>query len=118
MTRSLMKWFALIAIALTSPAFAGPFVISAPTTDTTVSQCGVYLDAAAKVVIPLTAITGGAACKFDISSIAPGAHTVQMSFMTPNDPIWGALEGAKSSPLAFTRPTPPSTAPGGLGLIP
>lgn len=119
MTKSLMKWFAFCAIALTSNAFAGPFVVSDPLASGTTS-CGVFLDAAGKVtiaVVPATAPAVGNICKFDVSGVSTGSHTIQMTAIAVNDPVWGSQESAKSSPLVFVRPGTPA-APTGLLLTP
>jgi hypothetical protein len=56
-------------------------------------------------------------CSFDVSTVTPGTHTISMTAIAVNDPVWGSTESAKSSPLTFTRPTPPA-APTGLNLLP
>ena len=104
-------------LLIPSIAVAAPFVTTDPTPLTAVTQCGVYLDSAAKVTIPVTAATGGSICKFDAANVSTGNHSIQMTFITVNDPIWGSLESAKSVPLSFTRPSVPP-APTGLGLTP
>lgn len=107
----------LLVLALFSPiAFAAPFVVTNPLDASTVS-CGVFLDTAAKVTIPITAVTGGNICKFDIGTVSTGSHIIAMSAIAVNDPIWGSQESAKSVPLSFTRPGPPAV-PTGLILQP
>ena len=98
------------------PAFAAPFVVSDSLTPG-VTQCGVFMDAAPKVTIPVTAVTGGNICKHDIAAVSIGSHTVRMTAITVNDPIWGSQESVQSSPLTFVRPAVPS-APAGLQLAP
>jgi hypothetical protein len=107
----------LLSLGLFVPSLvvAAPFVTTDPTSVTGITQCGVYLDFAAKVTIPVTAVTGGNICKFDVANVSTGNHSIQMTFITVNDPIWGSLESAKSLPLSFTRPSVP-VAPSGLGL--
>ena len=109
---------ALLAIVLLAalPVWAAPFLVSDVLT-AGVTQCGVYLDAQAKVTIPVTAVTGGNICKHDLSGISSGAHSVQFTAITVNDPIWGSQESAKSLPLSFSRPGLPA-APAGLVLQP
>ena len=99
-----------------SLAYAAPSIVSdlvAPGT----AQCGVYVDAQPKVTVPVTAITGGVICKFDVATISTGSHSVQMTAIAVNDPVWGSQESGKSVPLTFVRPAQP-TVPVGLVLVP
>lgn len=112
-----MKRLLLISLFCCAPAHAvGPFVASDILVPG-VSQCGVFMDAAPKVTIPVIAVTGGNICKLDISGLPPGAHSVTMTAIAVNDPIYGSQESPPSLPLAFTKPSPPA-APTGLKLIP
>ncbi len=115
-----MKLFASIVLMfISSQVWGAPFVVSDPLT-TGVTQCGVFLDAAAKVTIPVTAVTmpvAGNICKVDVGGVSAGNHTVSMTAITVNDPIWGSQESPQSSPLAFTKPAVP-TVPSGLRLTP
>lgn len=97
-------------------ASAAPFVITDPV-DPATTQCGVFLDAAAKQVIPVTVSGTSKICKYDLATLASGSHTVQMTAITVNDPVWGSRESAKSTPLAFTKPDVPAP-PASLGLSP
>ena len=103
----------LVAAPLT--ASAAPFVVSDPL-DPRATNCGILMDAAPKVVIPVVAEAGGNICKFDLAGISNGSHTVKMTAIA-NDPIWGSQESAESVPLSFVRPAAPSV-PGGLELQP
>lgn len=100
----------ILAAGFAVSANAAPFVEA--TVVTGVANCGVYLDAAAKVTIPATALK----CRFDVGSVTAGAHSVKMTAITADDPIWGALESAQSAPLNFTRPAA-ATTPSGLVLV-
>ena len=111
-----MKRALALALFLSTPVFAAPFVVS-DIVAAGVTQCGIYMDAAPKVTIPVTAATGGNICKHDLSGISSGAHSVQFTAITVNDPIWGSQESAKSLPLSFSRPALPA-APAGLVLQP
>ena len=111
-----MKKLLAILALFAGTAQAAPFVIS-DLLETGVVQCGVFLDAAAKVTIPVTAVTGGNICKFDVGAISNGSHTIQMTAITVNDPVWGSQESARSSPLTFVRPAP-TAAPATLRLAP
>jgi hypothetical protein len=78
-----------------------------------VTSCGVYLDVNAKVVITSVSNT----CTYDVSGVSPGTHSIAMTAITANDPIWGTQESVKSATLSFTRPAP-AAAPSGLQLVP
>ncbi len=113
-----MKRF-LLLVLISSPAFAAPHVVS-DVLQTGVSQCGVFLDANAKVVspvVPAPAPAVGNICSFDVSGVSPGSHTISMTSITVNDPVWGSLESAKSPLLSFVRPSAP-TVPSGLQILP
>src|SRR5258706_8277685 len=115
-----MKLFVIVALMLASSlAVAAPFVVSDPLA-TGVTQCGVFLDAAPKVTVPVTAVTtpvAGNICKVDVGAVSTGNHTISLTAITVNDPVWGSQESPRSLPLAFTRPAVP-TAPTGLILSP
>lgn len=103
---------ALLLLLFSVGASASPFVVADVVTG--VAQCGVVLDGAAKVLIPST----GTTCKYDLTAALPvGPHTVTMTALTVNDPVWGTQESGASSPLAFTKPGTPA-APSGLQLSP
>lgn len=109
----------ILAAALAVAAFsahASPFLVSDPYSGTippgATLSCGIYMDAAAKVVSP----TVGSACHYDIATLAPGQHTVTATFILV-DPVQGTLESAQSTPLAFTRLAAP-TAPANVKLAP
>ena len=110
----------LVLLAFVSlPAFGAPSVVSGVLT-TGVSQCGVFLDTSAKVTVPVTAVTTptpGNICQFDVSTVSPGPHSISMTAITVNDPVWGSQESVKSVPFAFVRPAAPS-APASLQLVP
>lgn len=106
----------LAILLLPSLSYANPFVVSDPL-PAGVTQCGVFLDALAKTTVPVTAVSGGNICKVDIGNVTVGSHTISLTSITVNDPIWGSLESAKSAPLSFTRPGVPN-APTGLVLQP
>lgn len=108
MTRKLL---AALLLSLPLAVQAAPFVEA--TVVSGVANCGVYLDAAAKVIVPAT----GLKCRYDLASVATGTHSVTMTAITANDPIWGTLESVQSAPLNFTRPAAGS-APSGLVLVP
>src|SRR5258706_10891592 len=114
-----MRLAATIVLMLVSAlALGAPFVVSDPLVAGV--QCGIFLDAAPKVTIPVTAVTTpvpGNICKFDIGGVSAGNHTISMTAITVNDPIWGSQESVKSTPLLFTRPAVP-TAPTNLQLTP
>lgn len=87
--------------------------------DPGVTSCGVFLDAAPKVTIPVTAPVPPATqakCRFDVQAVSTGAHNVRMTAIR-DDPIWGTLESAQSPPFAFAKPSAPSV-PASPALVP
>lgn len=109
-----LLFVAILGLAFAQPAFADPFVITDPL-PAGVVQCGVFLDSAAKITIPVTPITlpiPGNICAFDIVSVPPGSHTISMTSITVNDPVFGSKESAKSVPLVFPVPGIPPTPTG------
>ena len=113
-----MKRLLYLMAFLPFSVFSAPHVVS-DVLQTGVSQCGVFLDANAKVtspVVPAPSPAVGNICSFDVSTVIPGSHTISMTAIL-NDPVWGSQESAKSTPLTFTRPTPPAV-PTGLNLQP
>ncbi len=106
-----MRALAIFALLAASVANAQPFLVADVTSG--VTSCGVYMDAAPKV----TVAASGTQCKYDVAGIAAGSHTVKMTAITANDPIWGTQESAPSAPFTFARPATPA-APTGLVLSP
>jgi hypothetical protein len=109
------KILLLVLTLLSTSALAAPFVVSDPL-DPTATHCGVLMDAAAKVLIPVTAAAGWNICKHDLVGISNGSHAVRMTAIA-NDPVWGSQESVESSPLSFVKPGQPAT-PGLLRLQP
>lgn len=113
----------VVLMLISSLAWGAPFVISNPVAPqaTTPLQCGIFLDAAPKAVIPATVVAtpAGTICKFDVAAVPVGQHTITMTVITTNDPKYGSQESLQSPPLAFSLPWPtPLVAPGGLQLTP
>ena len=71
-----------------------------------VTLCGVYLDTAVRVISPVVAGTGGNICKYDLAGIPAGPHSISMTAIAVNDPVWGNQESAQSIPLAFDVQAP------------
>ena len=110
------KLFALLLIPSISQAVS---VTSAPYPAASSPQpthCGVFVDSAAKVEIPITIDATGKYCKYDISTISTGSHTIKMTHIA-KDTVWGNLESTESNPLVLVRPGAPST-PTGLSAYP
>ena len=91
------------SLVLSAAAFAQPFVVADVVAG--VSQCGVYLNAAPKVTVPASSLL----CKYDISGVSVGSHTIRMTAISVADPIWGTQESVQSAALNFTRPAVPVT---------
>ena len=115
-----MKWSAsFVLMLISSLAWGAPFVVSDPVT-AGVTQCGVFLDGSPKLTIPVTAVTlpvAGNICKVDVGGVSTGSHTISLTTITVNDPVWGSQESVKSPALNFTRPGVP-ISPSGLTLSP
>jgi len=111
-----MKRILTLLAFVSLPAF-GANVITDPLT-AGVTNCGVFLDANAKVTIPVTPITSpvGNICKFDVSTVSAGTHTITMTAIIV-DPVFGTKESPQSLPLSFTVPATPA-APANLRLTP
>ena len=105
-----MKWLLLILALCVAPAFSAPFVVADVVSG--VTDCGVFLDGGAKVVIPAT----GTECRFDVANVSNGQHSITMTAIG-NQSLWGGEESAPSSPFVFVRPAPP-TVPATLRLEP
>jgi hypothetical protein len=72
-----------------------------------VTHCGMVLDGAPKVTAPVVAGTPKT-CKFSVSSVNAGPHTVTLTAIVI-DPVWGNQESAPSTPFLFTKPATPVT---------
>lgn len=103
----------MLALALIATSAQGASVVA--DTVAGVTSCGVYLDAQAKQTVPVITTTTPPQCKFDVSTVTAGAHTITMTAISTNDPTWGSQESPKSSPFAFTRPAS-QAAPSNLRL--
>jgi len=115
-----MKWVLLSCVVFWLCIYAAvshtaPYVISDPTTQS-VAACGIVIDSAAKVESPVATVAGGKICKYDVSGLTTGQHTITATFIG-NDPVWGRLESVPSLPLVLSRPGTP-TSPGGLAISP
>ena len=107
-----------ILFAMAATVSAAPFVVTDPTTETTVTHCAWYLDSQPRQLVAAPKdSSGNPYCKIDMSGTAKGSHTIAAAFVI-QDTIWGEQEGPKSVPLAFERPGAPSTAPSMLILVP
>jgi hypothetical protein len=92
-------------------AMAAPFLQA--TVVSGVTSCGVFLDAAPKVVVSAS----GGTCKYDVSGVSNGSHTATMTAIASADPVWGTQESAPTPPFVFVRPGVPSS-PSTLTLVP
>lgn len=104
-----LLFFALLLFA--SSAIANPFAQASVATG--VASCNFSLDGGAKVNVTATA----GLCKLDMASTTVGSHSLTVTAVATNDPIWGSQETAPSAPLAFVRPASPAV-PTGLQLVP
>lgn len=107
--------FLLLFLPFAASVSASPFLVSDPTLQT-VTHCAVYVDGGAKTESPVVHSTQGYACRHDLAGIKPGSHTVIAAFVN-KDPVWGDIEGEKSTPFLFDAPASPS-APVNIRLTP
>lgn len=107
----------LVALLLCPAAtIASPFIVTDPV-DSRTTHCGVFVDAFPKQTIAVTLEGVNKTCKHDLAGITDGVHTVRITAIVANDPIWGSQESPQSAPLQFVKPaTPP--APSGARLSP
>lgn len=111
-----MKRLAMLVLLSSLPSLAANVEANV---DPGVTSCGVFLDAAPKVTIAVTAPVPPATqakCRFDVQGVSTGAHNVRMTAIR-DDPIWGLLESAQSPPFAFAKPSAPSV-PASPALVP
>lgn len=97
-----------LALLLSDSLAAAPFVISdAYTAGVKPTHCGLLLNSAAKVDVPVALdAAGNPYCRFDIGTVGTGAHVVKATAVLL-DAVWGRLESAESLPLSFSRPAAP-----------
>lgn len=108
--------FAFLLLVAVS-AQSAPFVVSDSTMQT-VTHCGLLLDSAAKLDVPVVTVTDGKICKFDLSAVTAGVHSIKATFVNI-DPVWGRSESVASVPFTFTRPASTmGESPAGLVIIP
>ena len=111
----------LFILGLLSPmAMAAPFIVSDPYPATAVQPqtCQMDLDGAVKPAVAVAKNASNLAyCKFDITGITAGSHTVKAKALA-SDPVWGALESVWSVPFTFTKPNGTTDVPTGLKLSP
>jgi spore coat protein U-like protein len=105
-----------IMLALSFSLSAAPFVQSEATTQA-VTSCLVTLDSAAPVTAPIVDVTGGKACKLDLSGIGFGSHTLTAKYVI-TDAIWGNAESPLSAPFTFIKPDLTIQPPNGWFLLP
>lgn len=72
---------------------------------TVAGSCDIYVDALPKVNAPTVLVGSIHTCKYDITSLAVGAHTLTCAAVSvAADPTWGAQTSAKASPaLPYTK---------------
>jgi hypothetical protein len=66
-----------------------------------VTQCGFYVDSATRVTLPVVPTADGNICMMNIDGIGAGMHTVVVTAISVDDPVWGSQESLPSSPLTL-----------------
>lgn len=111
------RLFALAILFLLPLSAASAQFVYGDTQLTLPGQCGVFLDAIPKVTIATTLVGTIHTCKYDVSTVANGSHSIKFTAIGANDPVWGSQESVQSAPFAFVRPASP-IAPSNLRLGP
>ena len=115
----LLLFIIILLMVWASRSMAAPFAVSDPYPAASTpkpTHCGVYLDTAAKVEIPVTVDATGTYCKIDLSAWTVGTHTLKATHIIKNTG-WSDVESGYSGPLVQSRPGIPS-APSGITLVP
>lgn len=112
-----MRRVIYLALFVSFPAASQAVNLYADTALTAPGSCGIYLDAAAKVVVPTVLVGTVHTCKYDVTGVSNGAHTAKITAIATSDPVWGSQESAQSAPFPFVKPAIPS-APTSLRLGP
>ena len=112
---SVVLW--IIIVLILSVAYSSPYAVSDPTPQV-VKSCGIQLDSNVKMDVDVEVVTGGKRCKYDLTTVSAGQHTIKATFVNI-DPMWGRSESVFSAPLTFTRPVASvPVAPTGIVLTP
>jgi hypothetical protein len=96
--------------ALIALAFATSVQAQAPhlygNVEDVVTHCGMVLDGAPKITAPIVPGTPKQ-CKFSVSAVSVGPHTVTLTAIIMDPAGWVTEESAPSAPFLFTRPATP-----------
>lgn len=95
----------IMALALLFPLSALAAKVVSDPVDPRVTHCGVVLNTAAKVLVPVTVSGANKICSYDVSNVSEGSHMISMTAIW-NDPILGHLESTESVPLFFRKSGP------------
>lgn len=87
---------AVLLFAVAFQALAANLVTDPAPASTSATHCGFYIDGGARQDVAVISDASGKWCKKDISALAPGAHSAQVSFVLV-DAVWGNSEGPKST---------------------
>lgn len=107
---------ALAAAVFAAAVTAAPFVVSDPVHPST-THCGVTLNAAPKVIVPVNVTGTVKTCQYDLANLASGSHSITMTAIVEKTATNTGAESAQSPPLAFSKPAAPAV-PAGLALSP
>lgn len=113
MKRAILFFSFVFVHAITA---AAPFVVTDPV-DPATTHCGVLLNVAPKLIVPVTTAGGVKNCRYDLATLASGSHTITMTAIVEKTANNTGAESAPSSPLAFSKPGVPAV-PAGLALSP
>lgn len=99
------RFIALLTFACAASAQAAPHLYG--TVQDGVTHCGVVIDGAPKVTVPVIQGSTPLTCRLDLASLGTGPHVATMTAII-DDPVWGTQESAPSAPFSFTRPAAPA----------
>lgn len=97
--------FALAAALAVQSAHAQATVYFYADTQLTVGgSCDIYVDALPKVNQNTVVIGGIQVCRYDITNLAPGTHTLKAAAVSvAADPMWGAQTSAISGSITYVK---------------
>lgn len=101
-----MKILIAFLFFLCTPVFAAPFLVSGPTTDTSVDICA-WQEGTVVTRTPLVA----SACHADLAAVTAGAHSITVWFESS---VWGTQSAVV--PFSFSKPSNGAVGPTGIGI--
>jgi hypothetical protein len=66
-----------------------------------VKYCGFYVDSTTKITLPVVPTAEGNVCVMNIDGLDTGLHTIVVTAISVDDPVWGSQESSPSSGLSL-----------------